>query len=135
MDLIQDRVLLQTHSLREQLRVKAHLLLTLTVTTDVFLLTTLCKKNIIFLLQHQETLRGLFFYALDLNICTHIRTLLMTHYTVGYLDQSRHHQEVCITAEDSWDARRIAQEDVSWIHDHPNAVDCIMPEGSLFGNV
>lgn len=76
------------------------------------------------------------FFMLELNkYLNHIRNLLMTHYTVGYLDQTRHHQEICVTAEDSWDARRIAQEDVPWIHDHPNHVDCILSKGSSFGMV
>ncbi len=59
----------------------------------------------------------------------------MTHYTVGYLDEVRQHQEICVTAEDSFDARNIAMNDVPYIHDHPHSIDCILSEGNLFSAV
>ena len=59
----------------------------------------------------------------------------MSHYTVGYLDETRHHQDICVTANDSWEARSIAEEDVPYLHQHPNSIDCILVEGSKFGVV
>ncbi len=50
----------------------------------------------------------------------------MTHYNVGYMDNSHHHQEICVTAENSYDARSIAVEDVPYIHDHPNSIDYVL---------
>jgi len=59
----------------------------------------------------------------------------MTHYTVGYLDEQRRHLEVCVTAEDSFEARNIATQDIPYLHDHPNKIDCILSEGSLFSAI
>jgi len=56
----------------------------------------------------------------------------MSHYTVGYLDETRHHREVCVEAHDSWDAKTIATQDIPFLHAHPNAIDCIQVEGSQF---
>ena len=39
----------------------------------------------------------------------------MTHYNVGYMDNSHKHQEICVTATDSYDAKRIVCEDVPYI--------------------
>ncbi len=59
----------------------------------------------------------------------------MSHYTVGYLDDTRHRQEVCVTAEDSFEARMIAVEDVEYIHNHPHSVYSIFKEGNDFSSV
>jgi len=59
----------------------------------------------------------------------------VSHYTVQYLDQTRHHQSICEYAEDSWQARSQAVNDVPYLHDHPNAIDCILAEGNLFSTV
>ena len=56
----------------------------------------------------------------------------MTHYTVGYLDSNRHHQEICEYAENAWEAKTQATNDIPWLHEHPNSIDCIQSEGSLF---
>ena len=56
----------------------------------------------------------------------------MSHYTVQYLDQNRHHQRICEYAEDSWQAKQQATEDVEYLHSHPNSIDCILLEGSMF---
>jgi len=56
----------------------------------------------------------------------------MSHYTVGYLDESRRHREICIVARDSWDAKKQAVKDVPYLHKHPSAIDCILSEGSMF---
>ena len=56
----------------------------------------------------------------------------MTHYTVGYMDETRHHQEICEYAENVWEAKSQAVRDVPYLHAHPNSVDCIISEGSLF---
>ena len=58
----------------------------------------------------------------------------MSHYTVQYLDQSRHHQTICEYAEDAFSARNQAVEDVEYLHSHPNAIDSILSEGSLFSS-
>ena len=58
----------------------------------------------------------------------------MTHYTVGYMDETRHHQEICEYAENAWEAKSQAVRDVPYLHAHPNSVDCIISEGSLFCN-
>ncbi len=59
----------------------------------------------------------------------------MSHYTVQYLDQSQHHQSICEYAEDAFAARTQAVQDVPYLHDHPNKIDSIMSEGSLFSSV
>ena len=56
----------------------------------------------------------------------------MTHYTVGYMDETRHHQEICEYAENAWEAKTQAVNDVPYLHAHPNSVDCIISEGSMF---
>ena len=56
----------------------------------------------------------------------------MSHYTVQYLDETRHHQSICEYAEDAFSARNQAVQDVEYLHSHPNAIDCIQNEGSLF---
>ena len=59
----------------------------------------------------------------------------MSHYTVGYLDETFHHQEVCTYASSSWDARTNVTEDVPYLHDHPGKVDSILVEGSIFSSI
>ena len=59
----------------------------------------------------------------------------MSHYTVQYLDQSQHHQSICEYAEDAFAARTQAVQDVPYLHDHPNKIDSIMSEGSLFSSL
>ena len=56
----------------------------------------------------------------------------MSHYTVQYLDQPQHHQSICEYAENAWDAKQQAVQDVEYLHSHPNSIDCIQNEGSLF---
>ena len=56
----------------------------------------------------------------------------MSHYTVQYLDETRHHQSICEYAENAWDAKAQATQDVPYLHSHPNSIDCIQSEGSLF---
>ena len=56
----------------------------------------------------------------------------MTHYTVGYMDAPRHHQEICEYAENAWEAKSQATNDIPWLHEHPNSIDCIISEGSMF---
>ena len=59
----------------------------------------------------------------------------MSHYTVQYLDQTQHHQSICEYAEDSWQARNQAVHDVPYLHEHPNKIDAIMNEDSLFSTL
>ena len=56
----------------------------------------------------------------------------MSHYTVQYLDSTQHHQSICEYAEDAFQARNQAVQDIPYLHSHPNAIDCIQNEGSLF---
>ena len=56
----------------------------------------------------------------------------MSHYTVQYLDSNRHHQSICEYAENAWEAKQHATEDVEYLHSHPNSIDCILVEGSMF---
>ena len=60
---------------------------------------------------------------------------IVSHYTVQYLDETRHHQHICEYAEDSFQARTQAIHDVPYLHSHPNSIDCIQSEGSLFCTV
>ncbi len=55
----------------------------------------------------------------------------MSHYTVGYLDETRHRREICTYASDSWGAKIHAVEDVPYLHSHPNAIDQIFNEDLL----
>ena len=55
----------------------------------------------------------------------------MSHYTVGYHDQQRHHFEICEYADNSFDAVQHAKEDVPYIHDHPNCIDRCTNESGL----
>ena len=57
---------------------------------------------------------------------------IVSHYTVQYLDATRHHQTICEYAENSWEAKSQAIKDVPYLHSHPNSIDCIQSEGSLF---
>ena len=59
----------------------------------------------------------------------------MSHYTVQYLDETRHHQSICEYAENAWEAKQHATEDVPYLHSHPNSIDCILSEGSLFSAI
>ena len=56
----------------------------------------------------------------------------MSHYTVQYLDNNQHHQQICEYAEDAWQAKSQAVQDVEYLHSHPNSIDCILVEGSMF---
>ena len=56
----------------------------------------------------------------------------MSHYTVQYLDATRHHQSICEYAEDAYSARNQAVQAVEYLHSHPNSIDCILVEGSMF---
>ena len=59
----------------------------------------------------------------------------MSHYTVQYLDATQHHQSICEYAEDAFTARNQAVHDVPYLHSHPNKIDSIMNEGSLFSAI
>ena len=59
----------------------------------------------------------------------------MSHYTVQYLDQTQHHQSICEYAEDAFSARNQAVRDVPYLHEHPNKIDAIMVEGSIFSTM
>ena len=56
----------------------------------------------------------------------------MSHYTVQYLDATRHHQSICEYAVDAFTARNQAVHDVPYLHDHPSKIDSILVEGSIF---
>ena len=56
----------------------------------------------------------------------------MSHYTVQYLDNTQHHQSICEYAENAFQARNQAVQDVEYLHSHPNSIDCILVEGSMF---
>ena len=56
----------------------------------------------------------------------------MSHYTVQYLDQNQHHQSICEYAEDAWQAKSQAVHDIEYLHSHPNKIDSIINEGSMF---
>ena len=58
----------------------------------------------------------------------------MSHYTLQYLDETRHHQSICEYAEDAFQARNQAVNDVPYLHSHPNKIDSIMSEGSFFSS-
>ena len=60
---------------------------------------------------------------------------IVSHYTVQYLDETRHHQTICEYAEDAFQARNQAVNDVPYLHSHPNSIDSIMSEGSLFSTL
>ena len=57
-----------------------------------------------------------------------------SHYTVQYLDETRHHQSICEYAENAWEAKAHAIQDVPYLYNHPNKIDAIMSEGSLFSS-
>ena len=59
----------------------------------------------------------------------------MSHYTVQYLDQSQQHQSICEYADDAFQARNQAVNDVPYLHNHPNKIDSILVEGSLFSTL
>ena len=59
----------------------------------------------------------------------------MSHYTVQYLDETQHHQSICEYAENAFQARNQAVQDVPYLHSHPNKIDCILSEGSLFSAI
>jgi len=53
----------------------------------------------------------------------------VSHYTVQYLDETRHHTSICTYAEDAWDARNVAVHDVPYLNAHPSTIDCILKDG------
>ena len=57
---------------------------------------------------------------------------IVSHYTVSYMDEYRHHQSICEYAEDAFSARNQAVQDVEYLHSHPNSIDFILVEGSMF---
>ena len=59
----------------------------------------------------------------------------MSHYTVQYLAATQHHQSICEYADDAFQARNQAVHDVPYLHDHPNKIDSILVEGSLFSTL
>jgi hypothetical protein len=59
----------------------------------------------------------------------------MSHYTVQYLDHSQHHQSICEYAEDAFSARNQAVRDVPYLYEHPNKIDAIMNEDSIFSSL
>ena len=58
----------------------------------------------------------------------------MSHYTVQYMDETRHHQSICEYAEDAFSAKSQAVQDVPYLNLHPNSIDSILSEGSLFSS-
>ena len=56
----------------------------------------------------------------------------MSHYTVQYLDDSRHHQSICEYAEDAFSARNQAVNDVPYLHSHPNSITVYKVKGHYF---
>ena len=59
----------------------------------------------------------------------------MSHYTVQYLDETQNHQSICEYADDAFQARNQAVHDVPYLHSHPNKIDSILVEGSLFSSL
>ena len=59
----------------------------------------------------------------------------MSHYTVQYLDHSQHHQSICEYAEDDISARNQEVRDVPYLYEHPNKIDAIMNEDSIFSSL
>jgi len=51
------------------------------------------------------------------------------------LDESKQHKEICAYAQDSWDARNVAVNDVPYLQQHPSSIDCILVEGGTFSAV
>jgi hypothetical protein len=58
-----------------------------------------------------------------------------SHYTVQYLDQTKHHQSIGVYAEDAFHARNQAVHDVPYLQQHPSSIDCILSAGSQFCTV
>ena len=52
----------------------------------------------------------------------------MSHYTIGYHDQQRHHFEICEYADNTFDAIQHAKEDVPFLKDHPQYIDEVLLE-------
>jgi hypothetical protein len=59
----------------------------------------------------------------------------VSHYTVQYLDDTQNHQSICEYAEDAFQARSQAVQDVPYLHSHPNKIDAIMNEGAMFSSI
>ena len=52
----------------------------------------------------------------------------MSHYTVGYHDNQLHHHEICEYANDAYEARIDALEDVPELEGHTHFIDYILKE-------
>ena len=50
------------------------------------------------------------------------------------MDDTRHHQSICEYAEDAFSAKSQAVQDVPYLNLHPNSIDSILSEGSLFSS-
>ena len=49
----------------------------------------------------------------------------MSHYMLGWHDQSNKHNEIGESAEDAWEAVKQAREDVPYLQEHPFCLDSI----------
>ena len=52
----------------------------------------------------------------------------MSHYMLGWHDQSNKHYEIGEYAEDAWEAVRPAREDVQYLQVHPFSLESIKKE-------
>ena len=52
----------------------------------------------------------------------------MSHYTVGYHDLQQQHLEICEYANDAYEAKTDATEDVPFLQGHPHFIDYITKE-------
>jgi len=51
---------------------------------------------------------------------------------VQYLDQTKRHRSIGVYAEDAFQAKKQAVNDVPYLHSHPSSIDCILTEESQF---
>jgi hypothetical protein len=49
-------------------------------------------------------------------------------FTVRYRDARSEHQEECFYADDAFEARVLAMEEIRYVHDHPHSIDLIRCE-------
>jgi hypothetical protein len=53
---------------------------------------------------------------------------MANHYTVGYHELNREHKDICTYADNSFEAYKIATEDVKYLHEHPHSIESILIE-------
>tara|TARA_B100001250_G_scaffold124823_1_gene106091 strand:- start:991 stop:1155 length:165 start_codon:yes stop_codon:yes gene_type:complete len=51
---------------------------------------------------------------------------MIKHYTIGYFDDQQRHQDTYVDAENCWEAKNNAENNSSYLQEHPHSIDYIL---------